>query len=84
MYMRALFQLCQINPTRTDALLWTKTTERPELLKLWLPSSVPAALRETGCTKCLVDKVRRLRLAEADDALAALRRQLRITTGVFN
>jgi hypothetical protein len=84
MYMPGIVQLCQINPTRTDALLMDQDAERPELLKLWLPSSVPAALRETGCTNDLVDKERRLRLAEADDALAALRRQLRITTGVFN
>ncbi|KIM73218.1 hypothetical protein PILCRDRAFT_15408 [Piloderma croceum F 1598] len=59
-------------------------TEMPEAIPLWLPSSLPSRLRESGCVDGLVEKERRLRLAEADDALVALRRQLRITTGVFN
>lgn len=59
-------------------------TEMPESIPLWLPSSLPSGLRKTGCVDGLIEKERRLRLAEADDALVALRRQLRITTGVFN
>jgi hypothetical protein len=82
--MPAIVQLRQTNPTRTDALLADQDSEKPELTKLWLPSALPSGLRETGCIGGLLDKERRLRLAEADDALVALRRQLRITTGVFN
>ena len=37
-----------------------------------------------GCINGLADKEHHLQLAEADDALVALHRQLRITTGVFN
>jgi hypothetical protein len=58
--------------------------EKPESIRLWLPSSLPASLRESGCVSGLLEKECRLRLAEADDALVALRRQLRITTSVFN
>jgi hypothetical protein len=65
-------------------MLNDQDTEKPESIKLWLPSSLPPGLRESGCVNGLVGKERRLRLAEADDALVALRRQLRITTGVFN
>ena len=84
LYMPGIAQLCQMSPTRTDAMPSDQDTEKPESMQLWLPSSLPTGLRETGCVNGLVDKERRLRLAEADDALVALRRQLRITTGVFN
>jgi hypothetical protein len=84
LYMPGIIQLCQTNPTRTDAMPTDQDIEKPETIQLWLPSSLPANLRETGCVSGLLEKERRLRLAEADDALVALRRQLRITTGVFN
>lgn len=84
LYMPGVTQLRQINGTRTDAMPMEHDTEMPELIKLWLPSSLPPGLRESGCTDGLLDKEHRLRVAEADDALVALRRQLRITTGVFN
>jgi hypothetical protein len=84
LYMPVISQLRQINSTRTDALPTDQDSEKPESLQLWLPSSVPSGLREAGCVDGLLDKECRLRLAEADDALIALRRQLRITTGVFN
>ena len=82
--MPGIAQLCQMSPTRTDAMPSDQDTEKPESMQLWLPSSLPTGLRETGCVNGLVDKECHLRLAEADDALVALRRQLRITTGVFN
>jgi len=73
-----------MSSTRTDAMPSDQDTEKPESIQLWLPSSLPTGLRKTGCVNGLVDKEHRLQLAEADDALAALRRQLRITTEVFN
>jgi hypothetical protein len=84
LYMPGVTQLRQINGTRTDAMPAEQDNEMPESTELWLPSSLPSGLRESGCIDGLVEKERRLRLAEADDALVALRRQLRITTGVFN
>ena len=84
LYMPCIVQLCQTNPTRTDGMPTDQDFEKPESLQLWLPSSLPPSLRETGCVDGLIEKERCLRLAEADDALVALRRQLRITTGVFN
>jgi hypothetical protein len=84
LYMPGIAQLRQTNPTRIDAMPNEQDIEKPESIPLWLPSALSAGLRETGCVNGLLDKERRLRLAEADDALVALRRQLRITTGVFN
>ena len=84
LYMPGITQLCQMSPTRTDAMPNNQDADKPESIQLWLPSSLPAGLRESGCVNGLVDKEFRLRLAEADDALVALRRQLRITTGIFN
>jgi hypothetical protein len=84
LYMPGIIQLCQTNPTRTNAMPTDQDAEKPEAIKLWLPSSLPVGLRATGCISGLVDKECRLRLAEANDALVALRRQLRITSGVFN
>ena len=80
LYMPGVTQLCQINSTRTDTMPTEQDSEMPESIQLWLLSSVPPGLRETGCVDGLVEKEHRLRLAEADDALVALRRQLRITT----
>ena len=84
LYMPAITQLRQTNGTRTDAMPADQDSEKPELIQLWLPSSLPSGLCGSGCIPGLLDKECRLRLAEASDALAALRRQLRITTGVFN
>jgi hypothetical protein len=54
-------------------------TEQPETTPLFLPSSVTVSLRTIGCIPDLAEKERRLRLAQADDALHELRRQLRIS-----
>ena len=60
--------------------------EKVENASLWLPSSLPASLppqlRTTGISPGLVDKEIRLRAAQADDALAEIRRQRRILTGL--
>lgn len=57
-----------------------------ESMPLWLPSSLPASmpaqLRMTGLSAGLADKEARLRVAQADDALAEIRRQRRIVTGL--
>jgi hypothetical protein len=53
--------------------------EQPETAQLFLPSSISSSLRATGCAPGLQDKERRLRLAQADDGLHELRRQLRIS-----
>ena len=53
----------------------------PELIPLNLPSSMTPALRST-CFQGLADIERRLRLAQADDCLYELRKQLRITMGL--
>ena len=56
--------------------------EKPETTQLCLPSNMPSSLWATGCLPGLVDKERRLRLAQADDALAEIRRQLRIAATI--
>jgi len=58
------------------------TLETPETMHLCLPSMMPSSLWATGCLPAIVDKERRLRLAQADDALAELRRQLRIAATI--
>jgi hypothetical protein len=52
----------------------------PESACLWLPSSVPQESWATVCSPGLVHKETRLRIAQADDALVELRRQLRISS----
>jgi hypothetical protein len=69
--------------TATDATdpnaLYITVMEQPETTPLFLPSSVPVSLRTIGCIPELAEKERRLCLAQADDALHELRRQLRIS-----
>jgi hypothetical protein len=60
--------------------LQSTTPLHPETVPLFLPSCVPETLR----SQCgLVEKERRLRLAQADDALVELRRLLRVTFGLW-
>lgn len=82
--MPGIAQLRQMNATRTDGLPDSQDRDKPEAINLWLPSAMPCSLWPTGCAPGLLDKEKRLRLAEAEDSLAALRRQLRIMNGVFN
>jgi hypothetical protein len=62
------------------------SSEKAENIPLWLPSSLPASLPSqlhiTGISQGLADKEKRLRIAQADDALAEIRRQRRILTGL--
>lgn len=79
--MPGIAQVQQTNSTRVDALPSAQDCEKPELAALWLPSNMPSHLRESGCVGGLLEKEK---LADANDALAGLRRQLRIMMGVFN
>ena len=63
-------------PTSDDA---STPAETPEVTPLFFPSSISSSFWPTGCIPGLVDKERRLRLAQADDGLNELRRQLRIS-----
>jgi hypothetical protein len=56
---------------------------QPEATQLYLPSSIPASSR-AALSGGLVDKEKRMRIAQADDALAELRRLLRVTMGLWN
>src|ERR1700733_7110745 len=76
LYMPCATQLYRTHLANISAL---STAEEPETVPLFLPSSIPSSLWYTGCASGLVDKERRLRLAQADDGLNELRRQLRIS-----
>jgi hypothetical protein len=75
-----------LTPSSTIAEVDSGSLERVENIPLWLPSSLPASmpsqLRATGILPGLVEKETKLRLAQADDALAEIRRQRRIVTGL--
>ena len=81
--MPAVQQLLETNelPRASES---AQNSGQPEHMKLWLPSSLPRALWETGCCVGLVAKEHRLRLAQADDALNELRRQLRISATLLD
>lgn len=49
-----------------------------------LPSALTATARESGCLQGLAAKEGRLRLAQADDALRELRRQLRVSAQIVD
>lgn len=75
----------QHTPVETAPIpLLPSTPEQPEVIHLWLPSSVPQSLLAAGCPAGLVQKERKLRLAQADDALNELRRQLRISATLLD
>jgi hypothetical protein len=52
-------------------------TSRPEDISLHLPSSIPTGHRQSVCSPSLMDIEDQLRYAQAVEALAGLRRQLR-------
>lgn len=60
------------------------TSARPELTPLRLPSALTQLVRDATCLFGTADIERRIRLAQADDSLAELRRQLRMTSGLWN
>lgn len=84
LFQPGVTQLRQTYATRTDGLPAADDAKKPENIPLFLPSGMPQSLRETGCVSALVDKEKRLREAEAIDALDGMKRQLRIMMGVFN
>ncbi len=54
----------------------------PENIKLWLPSELPSPYASLPAFKSIRDKERRLRLAQASDALDDIRRLRRVLLGV--
>lgn len=57
--------------------------ELAESIPLHLPSSLPKRSQESLELATVLEKERRLRIAQADDALAEIRRQRRIITGLW-
>jgi hypothetical protein len=75
-YMPAAVELLAADPQATSS-----SAEHPESMPLLLPSQIPATHWPTGT---LAGMERRLRIAQADDALCELRRLLRITMGLWD
>lgn len=71
--------LAQSTTTTTNAL----STEPAELIPLHLPSSLPPHLRQLPEIFVVLDRERRLRVAQADESLADIRRQRRIISGLW-
>lgn len=69
--------LCSANETDNVSV------EPAERTPLHFPSSLPLHLRTTHDLDAILEKEKRLRLAQADDALAEIRRQRRIITGLW-
>ena len=67
-----------------DARPDTQRKDRPESIPLGLPSALSPPLRSSTCLFGIADIERRIRLAQADDALSELRRQLRITMTLWD
>jgi hypothetical protein len=59
------------------------TVEPSESMPLFLPSSLPQHLRQLPEMSTVLDRERRLRIAQADDSLADIRRQCRIISGLW-
>ena len=55
-----------------------KLESQPEILKLWVPSQIPAENRSTWCLPGIPDLEVHFRYAQADDMLADLRRHIRL------
>lgn len=62
----------------------SQSFEPAESIPLYLPSSVPQRLRKSSELSGVIDKERRLRVAQAEDALADIRRQRRIISGLWH
>ncbi len=73
-------------PTSTaaspEASIAPATSSKPEDIKLFLPSALPASFHKLESLAPLCDKERRLRLAQLSDALEDIRRLRRILTGI--
>jgi hypothetical protein len=68
----------------TNSELPLASFESPESTNLFLPSSLPPELRDNATFKKIADKEFRLRIAQADDSLADIRRLRRLITGLTN
>ena len=68
---------------RAKSTASTEQLDHAELENLLLPLSISRANSMLGCILGLTDKECRLRLAQADDALNELRRQLCITSSIL-
>ena len=92
-YMPCVERLCEARVHSSHTTSSTPTVPssvasssllRPENTPLYLPSSIPRSLWTSGCSRGLVEKERRLRLAQVDDGLDELRRQLRISATLID
>ena len=68
----------------TNSDIPSLTFEKPESTNLFLPSSLPSKLRDNPTIKKIAAKEMRLRIAQADDALADIRRLCQLITGLTN
>jgi hypothetical protein len=68
----------------TNSDIPSPSFERPESTNLFLPSSLPSKLTNNPTIKRIAAKELRLRIAQADDALADIRRLRRLVTGLTN
>jgi len=59
------------------------TAAHSESLPLWFPSSLPAHLHSSPDLSDIIDKEKRLRIAQADDSLAEIRRQQRVISSLY-
>ena len=64
--------------------LSSTSSTQPEAAKLLLPSALSNAQRTLGIIPGLSEKEARLRIAQADDALRELRRQLRVSVQLLD
>jgi hypothetical protein len=85
-YMPCVASLLGSASTDIDSSRSPLPSECVENISLWLPSSLPTSmpiqLRTTSLSPGLIEKETKLRLTQADDALAEIRRQRRIVTGL--
>jgi hypothetical protein len=78
-YMPCVGSLLQSLATAADS----PSIEPAESLPLHLPSSLTKRLRQSPELSAIIEKERRLRVAQADDALADIRHQRRIISGLW-
>ena len=82
--VQAIYMPSTITSSENDTDSGDSTNDTPcvpEKISLRLPSAVPHSQR---LNNSLPDKERRLRLAQAEDALNELKRLLRVTMGLWN
>jgi hypothetical protein len=79
-YMPAVIQLRLATSSTSPA---PDQHAHPERIALFLPSGAPVSTR-LSLPGGLVDKEKRMRIAQADDALTDLKRMLRITMGLWD